>query len=179
MTSSAAASVDATDGAAKPVAPTHQVELFDLSNPRARQDLLAYETIILAMTNEAFYRDREKKASPKNVRAALLNADAVILVFSDEDQSVMACMVGNIRWHFSGCNVFIDDVITRPPYQRNGIQSKMMETMEGFARRQMLERMTLYTESENAAARGSYEKGGFEVRSVDDGDITIVMIKDL
>jgi len=163
-----------------PKAPPHEVVLFDLSNARQRQNLLKHASSIEAMTNQAFYEGRDKKVKPENVISALLNADAVILVFAIEDDSkILATMVGNIVWHFSGNKVFIDDVITAPPYQRNGIQAKMMQAMERFARAQNIERMALYTEENNAAARGSYEKGGFAVRSVSDGAATIVMVKDL
>jgi len=169
-----------TAAGGSPKAPPHQVVLFDLSNARQRQNLLSHASAIEAMTNEAFYQGRDKKVKSQNVVSALLNADAVILVFAEADpETILATMVGNILWHFSGNKVFIDDVITGPPYQRNGIQAKMMKAMEQFARDQQIERMALYTEEDNEAAKRSYEKGGFAVRSVSNGAATIVMVNDL
>ncbi len=159
----------------KPAIPAHNVVLYDLSDSLRRADLLQYTAAIESLTNEAFYTGREKKVKPENVQRAILQADAVILVLSEDKKTLMACMVGNIRRHFSGSSVFIDDVITAPPFQRNGIQSKMMDTMIAWAKDIGLERVALYTERTNEAAIASYTKKGFRDRHIQ----TIAMVRDL
>ncbi len=143
-----------------------RVETYDRSDPLVRAGLLNRADEIKAITDEAFYKHRDKETDIEDVHRALLEAPVIVMAYCNTTDGILGFSVGVEVAHFTGFELFYHDVVTVPAVQGKGVQTKIMTAMSTFADLRRVKRDMLYTETDNTAASGFYKSKGFTERPV-------------